>query len=111
MLVQNKGKYVRHAEGVMLVPGSNDVSEQDWKKFSNHKIIKSLIDKGEIVTHKVKSTTDMNANQAIELVEDTFSVDLLEQWKANDDRKTVLDAIEEQLKEIKGEGENGEDDE
>ncbi|MFP7735503.1 hypothetical protein ACLHDF_19190 [Priestia aryabhattai] len=97
MLVQNKGKYVRHAAGVMLVPGANQLAPTDWKKFSAHPLIKDLVEDEEIVAHEsAKTTKDLNANEAIELVKDTFSLSLLEEWKATEKRSTVLAAITEQ---------------
>ncbi|MFC2948539.1 hypothetical protein [Virgibacillus sediminis] len=103
MIIHNKGNYVRHAAGVMLVPGTNEVTEKNWKKFSSHPIIKSLIKKGEIVSHeKAKSTKDFNVDEAVELVEDTTSISLLEEWQETDDRKTVQEAIEVKLSELQG---------
>ncbi|WP_205628681.1 hypothetical protein, partial [Acinetobacter baumannii] len=71
MLVHNKGKYVRHAEGVMLVPGANQMEAADWKSFSSHPIMKTLIDKGEIVPQK--DLKELGVDEAVELVKDTFS--------------------------------------
>ncbi|MEH7214776.1 hypothetical protein V7079_22725 [Priestia megaterium] len=97
MLVQNKGKYVRHAAGVMLVPGANRLSLSDWKKFSAHPLIQDLVENEEFVAHEsAKTTKDLNANEAIELVKDTFSLSLLEEWKSTEKRSTVLAAITEQ---------------
>jgi hypothetical protein len=110
MLVQNKGKYVRHAEGVMLIPGANQLESEDFKKFSSHPIMKSLIEKEEIVAHeKAKSIKELHAEEAINLVKDTFTPSLLEEWKTVEKRKTVLDAIAEQLDVIKGEGGQNDD--
>lgn len=100
MLVHNKGKYVRHAEDVMLVPGTNQIETDDWKRFSSHPLMKKLIDQGEIVQQK--QIKDLNVDDAIELVKDTFSLSLLEEMKAGEKRKTVLDAISTQVNEIQG---------
>ncbi|WP_088005609.1 hypothetical protein [Indiicoccus explosivorum] len=104
MLIHNKGNYVRHAAGVMLVPGTNNVSEKDWKKFSSNPIMKEVIESGEVVAHeKAKSTQDFNVDGAVELVKDTVDVDLLRQWQEADDRKTVQEAIADKLAELQGE--------
>lgn len=104
MLVQNKGKYIRHAEDVMLLPGANQIEEDDFNKFSAHPLMKKLIDSGEIIAHeKEKSFSELNATKAIELVKDTFNSSLLEEWKEAEKRQTVLKAIDEQLAAIKGE--------
>lgn len=105
MLVQNKGKHVRHTAGVMVVPGANQVEDAAWKKFSGHPLMKKLVDAGEIeALGQAKSTKDLNAEKAAVLVKDTFSVDLLEEWKAVETRKTVLEAIDAQLTELQGDG-------
>lgn len=105
MLVQNKGKYVRHAAGVTVVPGANQLEDAAWKKFSGNSLMKKLIDRGEIeAMGKAQSTKDLNADKAIVLVEDTFNVSLLNEWKAAEDRKTVLEAIQSQLDTIQGQG-------
>ncbi|SFP18568.1 hypothetical protein [Salibacterium halotolerans] len=122
MLVHNKGKYVRHAAGVRLLPGTNEISTAEWKRFSGHPIAKRLIEKDEVVTFEkessegeagddtegVQSVTEINANPAIDLIRDTFEPELLEKWKQEeeegDSRKTVIDAIDKQLAELNGEG-------
>ena len=120
MLVHNKGKYVRHAAGVTLVPGANDVDEQDFKDFSGHPIMKKVVESGEIEALKkvgdndgsggAETTKDLNASDAIEMVKDTYDPSLLEKWKEDDDRKTVQDAIDKQLEDIRGEGEGNQGD-
>lgn len=97
MFIHNKGKYVRNAAGVQLIPGANNVPEKDWKEFSAHPIIKQLVDDGEIVAKDDK----LSADEAIELVQDTFDLSILEEMKASESRKTVLKAIDEQIKELK----------
>ncbi len=108
MLIHNKGKYVRHSNDVMLVPGVNNITPEEWEKFKAPKLAQILIDKGEIVPQEEdKDIADLNAKDAIELIEDTFNVALLEEWKAGEERKTVIEAIEKQIKHIKGEEEGG----
>ncbi|KAB8139271.1 hypothetical protein F9U64_01205 [Gracilibacillus oryzae] len=117
MLVHNKGKYVRHRKNVAIIPGVNDISERDWDTFKSHPLNKTLVDKGEIVVVKNEEDqegaggkiTDLNASQAIELVQDTFSIQVLEALKEDEDRKTVIDAIDKQIKVIReGESDNEE---
>ncbi|SFM35690.1 hypothetical protein [Salibacterium qingdaonense] len=121
MLVQNKGKYVRHAAGVRLLPGTNEISAPEWKRFSGHPIAKRLIEKGEVITFEkddaegeddndtqAQSVTEINANPAIDLVNDTYTPELLVKWKQEeeegDTRKTVIEAIEKQMAQLNGEG-------
>ncbi|OES45236.1 hypothetical protein [Domibacillus iocasae] len=105
MLVQNKGKHVRHAAGVMVIPGANQIEDAAWKKFSGHPLMKKLISAGEIeAMGQAQTTKDLKADKAIALVKDTFDVSLLTEWRAAEDRTTVLEAIDAQLAELQGEG-------
>ncbi|WP_346235724.1 hypothetical protein MKY04_09285 [Lysinibacillus telephonicus] len=106
MIVHNKGNYTRHAAGVMVIPGVNTIEDADFEKFSKHPLIKTLINKGEIVvpegssSEKAQTLKDLSAEDAIELVKDTFSVEYLEELKESETRKTVLTAIDAQIKSI-----------
>lgn len=105
MLVQNKGKHVRHAAGVMVVPGANQIEDAAWKKFSGHPLMKKLINAGEIeAMGQAETTKDLKADKAITLVKDTFDVSLLTDWRETEDRSTVLEAINAQLAELQGDG-------
>lgn len=98
MLVHNKGDYTRVAVGVTLIPGANNVDATEYKGFAAHPIMKKLIDSGEIVAQN--GLKDLNADEAIKLVEDTYSVEYLEGMKAEEKRKTVLEAITKQIEAI-----------
>jgi len=127
MLVHNKGKYVRHRGNVRVLPGVNDLKEKDWNHFKAHPLNAEVVKSGEVVVLKGEESeeqpgtddlkiSDLNAEEAIEMVEDTFSLELLEEFKADEQaskkRKTVLDAIEAQIKELteapEGDQEGGE---
>lgn len=97
MLVHNKGKYIRHAAGVTLIPGVNDIPDAEWKKYSAHPIAKKLIDAGEVSAKKVDK---LSAEEAIELAYDTYDLSVLQDMKENETRTTVLKAIDEQIKEL-----------
>lgn len=103
MLIHNKGNYTRHAAGVMLIPGANQVDANEFEQFSKHPLMAKLIEKGEIVAEK--GLKDLNADDAIELVKDTHSIEYLEAMKIGETRKTVISAIEAQIKTILGENE------
>lgn len=100
MLVQNKGNHSYQANGLTLIPGTNKVEEQDFEKFISHPLMAHLDQKGEFVYDKEKSKP--NAKEVIAMIEDTFDIDTLEALKAEEDRKTVLEAIEKRLEELKG---------
>ncbi len=98
MLVQNKGNHSYQANGLTLIPGTNKVDEHDFEKFITHPLMAHLDQKGEFVYDKEK--TKPNAKELIALIEDTFDVDTLEELKADEDRKTVLDAIDKRIAEL-----------
>ncbi|GAB3797476.1 hypothetical protein [Virgibacillus kimchii] len=99
MLVHNKGDYIRTAGEVTLVPGINDIDHRDFNDFSSHPIMKKIVDSGEIVALD-KTTKDLSTPKAIELIEDTFSMPLLKEFKKNETRKTVLEVIDKKLREF-----------
>lgn len=106
MLVQNKGDYVRHI-GARLIPGVNDLSVEESKAYAEaakHPLNKVLIGK-EIEIVSKTDITAVDANAAIELVQDTFDLGLLDKFQKAENgkskRKTVLDAISEQIELIK----------
>lgn len=97
MLVQNKGNHSYQANGLTLIPGTNKVDEKDFEKFISHPLMAHLNQQGEFVYEKGKP----NAKDTIALIEDTFDIDTLEAMKAEEDRKTVLDAIDKRIEELK----------
>lgn len=120
MLVHNKGNYVRNQNGIRLVPGVNNISEEDWAEFIAHPLNQKLVDEGEIVPQirtvervegnqvtreqKTAGLADMTAAEVASLVKDTFSRELLgdlrDEEAAGQNRKTVLAAIDKQLEDI-----------
>lgn len=99
MLVNNKGDFSYEAAGVVLIPGTNKVDEKDFEKFLSHPLMAKLDRKGEFVYEKGKAS----AKEIIALIEDTFDIDTLESIKESEDRKTVLDAIDKRIAELKAE--------
>ncbi|MEK3727174.1 MULTISPECIES: hypothetical protein [unclassified Lysinibacillus] len=105
MLVHNKGNYTRIANDVKVIPGANTLLEAEYTAFVAHPIIKGLIKSGEIVVpegQNAASLKDLDADEAIKLVKDTFSIEFLEKFKEDEKRKTVLSAIDAQIAEIQG---------
>lgn len=99
MLVQNKGNHSYTANDLTLVPGTNKVDEKEFEHFLTHPLMKHLNDKGEFVYDSDK--TRPSAKDAIAMIEDAFDIDMLEALKDEEDRKTVLDAIDKRIEELK----------
>lgn len=101
MLVQNKGNHPYTANGLTLNPGTNNVNENDFGEFLEHPLMADLDKKGEFEYQK--GDKKPTADELIDLIEDTFDLDLLEEMKDGEKRTTVLKAIDLRFKEIKGE--------
>jgi len=99
MLVNNKGNFSYEAAGVVLIPGTNKVDEKEFEKFLAHPLMAELDQRGEFVYEKGKTS----AKDVIALVEDAYDVDMLEAMKDDEDRKTVLEAIDKRIAELKAE--------
>ncbi|MED4455910.1 hypothetical protein [Metabacillus fastidiosus] len=99
MLVNNKGNFSYEAEGVVLIPGTNKVDEKAFEKFLEHPLMAELDEQGIFVYGR------SSAKDAIALVEDTFDIDTLEAMKADEDRKTVIEAIDKRIEELTNPGE------
>ncbi|WP_150284348.1 hypothetical protein [Rummeliibacillus sp. TYF-LIM-RU47] len=99
MLVQNKGNHSYEANGTVLNIGTNNVEENAFEAFLAHPLMAKLDEQGVFEYSKGKPS----AKDTIEYIDDTFDVDTLEAMKENESRKTVLEAIDKRIAEIKGE--------
>lgn len=111
MLVHNKGRFIRHFGSVRLIPGVNQITDEAAKELSKElekPLNKALVDSREIVLPEGKSKntsnqiTELNANDAIGLVQDTFDKELLEKFLEDEEasskkRVSVVKAIQEQI--------------
>ncbi|MEY9979694.1 hypothetical protein [Lysinibacillus sp. RC79] len=99
MLVQNKGNHSYTANDLTLNPGTNKVDEKEFESFLSHPLIAHLDKQGEFVYDSEKSKP--SAKELIAMIEDAFDIDMLDGLKADEDRKTVLDAIDKRIEELK----------
>lgn len=100
MLVRNKGNYSYEANGLFLAPGVNEVEQDAFEQFLKHPLMAGLDKKGEFDYQKGEKK--QTADDLIELIDDTFDPDVLEKMKDGEKRKTVLEAIDKRLEELKG---------
>jgi len=117
---------------IVLKPGVNpNIKESDWTEIAKNPIIKKKIDDGIIVPMPSKLKTASNAEdkkkikeeiqselnsgaakdlaeytvkEAAKLITETYDVEILKQWKYEENRSTVQKAIDEQLELISSEG-------
>ena len=116
---------------IVLKPGVNpNIKESDWSEVAKNPIIKKKIDDGIIVPMPSKLKTASNAEdkkkikeeiqselnsgaakelaeytvkEAAKLITETYDVEILKQWKYEENRSTVQKAIDEQLELISSE--------
>jgi len=117
---------------IVLKPGVNpNIKESDWSEVAKNPIIKKKIDDGIIVPMPSKLKAASNADEkkkikeeiqselnsgaakdlpeytvkeATKLITETYDVEILKQWKYEENRSTVQKAIDEQLELISSEG-------
>lgn len=98
---------------IRLVPGVNEITDADWKALKAHPQIKKQIDAGdlEVVTEKDRDDKDVEkdggdanlpgkAGDAVKAVNKCWDKDLLEKWLENENRPSVVKAINKQLKNL-----------
>jgi len=103
---------------VKVYPGNNRIKDQEvlkaiadpkingnWKAFIDNKVHKIVTGESKDKTEKTTSVfTAMKADDAITTVRETLSIPALEAMRADESakgsRKTVLAAIEDQIKEL-----------
>lgn len=108
MIVKNLGKYIRHFGDVRLIQGTNKLDETEtilFKEALKHPLNKVLVDKSEIeFEEKTESISDMSAKDAEKAIKDTFDLNLLDEFKEDEEggkkRATVIKAIDLQIESI-----------
>lgn len=98
MLVQNKGNHSYTANGLTLNPGTNKVDDKEFERFLTHPLMKYLDDKGEFFYEGEKAK--QTAKDVIAMVEDAFDIDMLKALKSEENRKSVVDAIDKRIEEL-----------
>jgi hypothetical protein len=93
---------------VVLINGRKDVNPTDWKRALANPTLKAKVEEkkrlGIIIieseSHAGQSLKEKTVPDAIAVIKDTFDLDLLKEWRDNDERKGVAHALEEQLAKI-----------
>lgn len=109
LLVENTEARIHNLGGhCILMPGHNEVDEAAWKKALEIELVRDFVRLGVLKTKATAPAAPgaqttiaaMKAPEAVEVVKKTVDKELLERWYAEDQRKGVLSAIEEQLEAI-----------
>jgi hypothetical protein len=108
LLVENTQPRIHNLGGhCTLMPGINEVEEAAWKEALKIELVRDLVRLGVLKPQApaapvagAQGLAAMKVPEAIATVKKTVDKDLLEKWYADEQRKGVLEAIEEQLEEI-----------
>jgi hypothetical protein len=85
-----------------LLPGVNEVYEDEWVKAEKIPIVKGYIETGVFkVRRQASDITSLSPKDAVEIVKATVDEGLLSKWFETEKRKQVLEAIDAQLDAIK----------
>lgn len=100
---------------VVIVPGVNEKTDEEWKAIKDHPDVKSRIDEGVLVLVQPasadgrkkqpeglpKTLEGMTAATAIDFIDGIFDIDQLKAWKKKESRSGVVSAIDKQIKTVK----------
>ena len=90
--------------GQLLMPGENSVESGYWAACEQHLVVRMWIDAGYlrakgagVAQPIITSLEALSAKDAIDKIERASKAKLLEAWRRDEDRKTVLAAIDKRL--------------
>jgi len=100
---------------VNIIPGVNDIDDNDWKGIKDHPTVKDRIGDDTLVLLKADNSEGkkkqldgmpetlegMNAGGAIDFIGGIFDIDQLKAWKKKENRGGVSAAIDKQIKSIR----------
>jgi len=99
-------------DGVVLDPGANRLSDEDWQRLSGISYVQSLLAQGLLRTESVPEQEELDApeharslkglkkSEVERLVKECTSLKQLRQWLDSDGRKTTRELIEARAAEI-----------
>ena len=109
VLVRNHGNFVKHIRNLVLYPGTNEVSKKDLDNASTHPLFDRIVESGEIEILG-DDITKLKVPEAKKTIQDTFIIDMLEDWKEKETRVTLKKEIEQQIEKLTKDSKSKEDD-
>lgn len=90
---------------VTLWPGINELSDKDWSDVKSHPVVKEIIKLGHLKEIDKRPGNEavllsMTQDEAVALVQETDSADLLKKWLVEEKRPLVIRTIGEKLNDI-----------
>lgn len=112
MIVSVNQPRVIHLSNKILVPGANQVDAKEFAEELKNPVVKKMVEDMVISfdekdldgkSQDEKHLSKLQPKQAVDLIENTVEIELLEKWQNEDDRKQVQKAIEKQIEALKSE--------
>lgn len=93
----------------IFAPGVNEIPNELWKNFEANPNFKKRLSRGDfVVVSDAASDADQTSLEKVsgvaeakKLIRETYDEALLKEWRAQENRKTVIQTIDEQLTAIK----------
>lgn len=109
MLVNYNAKNLFYYRNFRFVPQANIVPDDLWKEMKSNPVIQKKIKAGVFVEDSsvecdsdsiIDSLESVSLKDAKELIKNCLDIVQLEKWLANDNRKGVASAIDEQIEKL-----------
>lgn len=108
MFTHEKTGHCAEVDSIVLLPGVNDVDPEKWAKVKDFEHVKLLVKLGAkrggfVVgkpTESLATLEKLDAEDAIETVDECVDAKLLAAWRASEKRAAVLEALEKQIEKI-----------
>lgn len=103
MLIKYNRDGIHHAGAMKLLPGLNEVDENQFEEALEWPAFKALVDEGLVEVVPKKKVADLKqvpVREMLELVKQTVQKELLEEMLKTEKRDPVVKAIEAQLEAI-----------
>lgn len=93
------GKYVEGGR-FRFYPGFNKVGSEDMAKLTAHPMFSKHLEAGIFIVSDGSTLAGFDATKAKRIIEKTASIDLLNEWLANEKRGDIAQALRFQLEEV-----------
>lgn len=116
MKIKFRGQYsyiivIGNNQRILLKPGQNYVSDEEWNQVKENPLVKERITKGDIIIISKKDITEtdsddeidlskMNVKDATEFVKSCTDIEMLQELLEKEERKSLKKVIEEQIENL-----------
>lgn len=100
-IVKSNAKSIYRCSGITFVPGFNEVKDEELALLVAHPLFMKRVESGFIELPKEKKVEDFKLKtlpEILRIIEDTYSLDILDKLEQGEIRQKVLKAIEARRK-------------